>query len=104
MFHAREDLGGGSSMVHQGCRSVCSQVPHTEAAGHDVIQSSYNPRRSYDFTRGKTRAPRGHEMRSKNHTAGICGAGVSADPSAPTRALRFSPSGIRELRNPLLCC
>ena len=31
VFHAREDLGGGSSMVHQGCRSVCSQVPHTEA-------------------------------------------------------------------------
>ena len=38
-FCAREGLGGGSSMVHQGCRSVCSQVPHTEA----TAMMSFNP-------------------------------------------------------------
>lgn len=38
-FHVREDFGRGSSVVHQGCRSVCSQVPETGA----TAVMSFNP-------------------------------------------------------------
>lgn len=38
-FRVHEDLGGGNSVVHQGCRSVCSQIPQTGA----TAVMSFNP-------------------------------------------------------------